>query len=296
MTTTSAKSAAIDPTAVVPENDPADVLTSVPLFSGLSDDEVDRIASLCKARRWEEAMQERAALLGGSLRFNDEVLRGLCITRVRVTPARIDEAMGGWPIAQIRTPTGFAFTLYRSPEHPFIHALSTTEGWALCIDLPATGAGDAAGSLDWGIAAATDGRTIVAANATLGLVASFYDGDYTPRTASFAPTAASGIVLAKSGDDVAGGAGHRVVTAADGSIYAAGATGVVRLSGSDLTVTGRFVSGSPVDAIALSPDGSTLYALIRSGGRIVAVDVASGRMVGEVPGYGFDRLVAVFPG
>ena len=72
--------------------------------------------------------------------------------------------------------------------------------------------------------------------------------------------------------------------------------GVVRLSGSDLAVTGRLVSGSAVDAIALSPDGSTLYALIRSGGRIVAVDVASGRMVGEVPGYGFDRLVAVFPG
>ncbi len=34
VTTTSAKSAAIDPTAVVPENDPADVLTSVPLFVG----------------------------------------------------------------------------------------------------------------------------------------------------------------------------------------------------------------------------------------------------------------------
>jgi len=52
VTTTSAKSAAIDPTAAVPENDPADVLTSVPLFSGLNDDEVDRIASLCKARRF----------------------------------------------------------------------------------------------------------------------------------------------------------------------------------------------------------------------------------------------------
>jgi phosphoenolpyruvate synthase/pyruvate phosphate dikinase len=52
VTTTAAKSSAIDPTAVVPENDPADVLTSVPLFAGLSDDEVDRIATLCKARRF----------------------------------------------------------------------------------------------------------------------------------------------------------------------------------------------------------------------------------------------------
>jgi hypothetical protein len=226
-----------------------------------------------------------------------DVSTGTLREGVIVDKANIDEAMGGWPIAQIRTATGFVFTLYRSPEHPFIHALNTTEGWALCIDLPATGASDPAGSLDWGIAAAADGRTIVAANATLGLVASFYDGDYTPRTASFAPTAATGIVLAKSGDDASGAAaGHRVVTAKDGSIYAAGATGVVRLSGSDLTVAGWLVPGSAVDAIALSPDGSTLYALIRSGGRIVEVDVASGRIVGEVPGYGFDRLVAVYPG
>jgi phosphoenolpyruvate synthase/pyruvate phosphate dikinase len=52
VTTTAAKSSAIDPTAAVPENDPTDVLTAVPLFAGLSDDDVDRIAALCKARRF----------------------------------------------------------------------------------------------------------------------------------------------------------------------------------------------------------------------------------------------------
>ena len=106
-----------------------------------------------------------------------DVSTGTLREGVIVDKANIDEAMGGWPLAQVRTPTGFVFTLYRSPEHPFIHALNTTEGWALCIDLPASGASDAAGSLDWGIAAAADGRTIVAANATLGLVASFNDSE-----------------------------------------------------------------------------------------------------------------------
>jgi pyruvate,water dikinase len=52
VTTTAAKSSAIDPTAAVARNDPADVLTSVPLFAGLTDDEVERIASACKARRF----------------------------------------------------------------------------------------------------------------------------------------------------------------------------------------------------------------------------------------------------
>ena len=53
-----------------------------------------------------------------------------------------DEAMAGWPIAQARRPDGMVFTLYHGAEHPFIHALSSVDAWALCIDLPATGADD----------------------------------------------------------------------------------------------------------------------------------------------------------
>jgi pyruvate,water dikinase len=52
VTTSTAKSAAIDPTAAVPVSDPAETLPGVPLFAGLTDDEVAAIASLCKARRF----------------------------------------------------------------------------------------------------------------------------------------------------------------------------------------------------------------------------------------------------
>jgi hypothetical protein len=52
VTTSAARSAAIDPTAAVPNGDPADVLSAVPLFAGLSDDDVEQIATLCKARRF----------------------------------------------------------------------------------------------------------------------------------------------------------------------------------------------------------------------------------------------------
>ena len=44
---------------------------------------------------------------------------------------------------QLRRPDGMVFTLYRGAEHPFIHALSTLDAWAVCIDLPATGDDDA---------------------------------------------------------------------------------------------------------------------------------------------------------
>jgi phosphoenolpyruvate synthase/pyruvate phosphate dikinase len=53
VTTSTSKSAAIDPTAAVATSDPADVLPAVPLFAGMSDDEVEQLATLFKARRFE---------------------------------------------------------------------------------------------------------------------------------------------------------------------------------------------------------------------------------------------------
>ena len=64
----------------------------------------------------------------------------------------------------------------------------------------------------------------------------------------------------------------------------------------DLGVTARLLDGDAIDALALAPDGSTLFALRRADGRIVRLDAASGRILAPVPGDGFDRLVAVLPG
>ena len=44
--------------------------------------------------------------------------------------------LADWPIAQLRSPSGLVMTLYRGVDHPFIHALSTADAWAVCIDLP----------------------------------------------------------------------------------------------------------------------------------------------------------------
>jgi hypothetical protein len=50
-----------------------------------------------------------------------------------------------------------------------------------------------------------------------------------------------------------------------------------------------------IDALGITPDGRTLFALLRAGGRIVAVDPDTGRGLGSVPGQGYDRLLAVAP-
>ena len=226
-----------------------------------------------------------------------DVATGTLRPEVVVDKTGLDEAMAGYPIAQARRPDGMVFTLYRGPEHPFIHALSTREAWALCIDLPATGADDAVGALDWGLAASIDGRSLIAANATLGLAAEIPFGDLAVRkSVTFAPSASTAISLAKFGHDAGGPVDRRLVMSPVGStLYAAGSGGIVRLDAGSLAVTGRFLEGSAVDAIAVTPDGGTLFALLHAGGRIVWIDTATGKVEGTVPGDGFDRLVAVVP-
>jgi len=226
-----------------------------------------------------------------------DVATGKLRPDVVVDKSGLDEAMAGYPVAQARRPDGMVFTLYRGPEHPFIHALSTVDGWALCIDLPATGADDATAALDWGLAATIDGRSLIAANATLGLAVNIPFGDLTVRkSVTFAPSASTGISIAKFGHDAGGPVDRRLVVSPVGStFYAAGSSGIVRLDAGSLELTGRFLEGSAVDAIALAPDGATLFVLLHAGGRIARVDTATGKVDGTVPGDGFDRLVAIVP-
>jgi hypothetical protein len=207
----------------------------------------------------------------------------------------IGEAMAGWPIAQVRRPDGVVLTLYRGVEHPFIHALNTKEGWAVCIDLPAS-RDDAAAALDWGLAAAPDGQAVFAVNATLGVAVDVNPVDLTVRrTASLQPPTTGSIVLAKFGHGDVGPAGRRVVVAPDGrTLFAAGSSGILALDTARLTESRRLLDGTAVAALGLTPDGRTIYALAGSGG-IVVLDAASGEVVGRVPVDGFDRLLAVVP-
>lgn len=53
-----------------------------------------------------------------------------------VDPREADEPMTGVPVTREASSDGrWAYTLYDSPEHPFVHALDTEERTAVCIDL-----------------------------------------------------------------------------------------------------------------------------------------------------------------
>ena len=226
-----------------------------------------------------------------------DVATGVLQEAIVADKRNLEEAMAGWPIAQVRRPDGLVLTLYRGPEHPFIHALNTREGWAVCIDLPAVRAHDAAAALDWGLAAAPDGRAIFAVNSTLGLAVDVDPGELSVRrTVAVQPLAAGSIVLAKFGHQDAGPAGRRVVVAPDGrTIYAAGAAGILAIDATRLAETHRYLEGTAVASLGLNLDGRTIFALDAASGSIVGLDAASGAVLGRVPADGFDRLLAVVP-
>lgn len=210
----------------------------------------------------------------------------------------LEAAMGGYPITQLRHEDGVVFTLYRGTDHTFIHALNSREAWAICLGLPTIGAGEEDAAADWGLGQATDGRIVYAVNATLGLAIEIDPGELTIEATSrfAAPRAATAFSLAKFGHQDAGPVGRRMVVSPDGStIHAAGAGGIVQVRADDLTLLAYILDDAAVDALAMTADGSYLYALLPGEGRIVKIEVASGQIVGTVPGDGFDRLVGIVP-
>jgi hypothetical protein len=211
----------------------------------------------------------------------------------------LGEAMAGWPVAQVRRSDGIVLTLYRGGEHPFVHALNTSDGWAICLDLPGSSAADESAARDWALASSPDGKTVFAINGTLGLAADIDPAGLTIRRTSILETASvdgassGGIELAKFGHDPVGPAGRSVVSSDGKTLWAGGADGLLAVGTSDLAVRSRMIPGTAVDGIAVTPDGSTVFALLRDGGRIMALDASTGKTLGTLSGDGFDRLLGV---
>jgi hypothetical protein len=71
----------------------------------------------------------------------------------------LETVMSGYPMARVTSPSGtWVFTLYRSTEHPFVHALNVEDASAICLDLPRT----ARPGGTWKLTLAADGGTLQA--------------------------------------------------------------------------------------------------------------------------------------
>ena len=243
-------------------------------------------------------VQHLDAKIGGHYQVRAiDVASGVMRESVIVDKGNPEERMAGSPIAQVRRPGGLVLTLYRGPEHPFIHALNSTDAWAICIDLPAGSGAAATTSLDWGLAPSADGASAFAVNASLGLAVDVdLNGLAVRRSASIATKASAPVVLAKFGHSELGSVGRHVVASPDGTtLFASGADGVTVIGTKDLAVLRHDLAGNAIDSLGVTPDGMVLFALLRPSGEIVALATADGTRLAPVPGRGYDRLLAVAP-
>jgi hypothetical protein len=205
---------------------------------------------------------------GGHYLVRDyDLARGELEPGAVVDKAEPDEPMEGQPVARAVPASGpWVYTLYRKPEGPFVHALNT-EGFALCLDLPAAARSGPGAAREWGLTLAPGDDTLYAANPALGLVVEIGTGDDPGirRTARI-PRGAIG-------------AAPRLAVAPDGgTLYAPTAGGVVAVDTATLKVRRTLLRGHRVSAVVAS--GRRLYA---QDGGVVVLDAVSGAVLRRTP-------------
>jgi YVTN family beta-propeller protein len=197
--------------------------------------------------------------------------------QVVVDKAEGETVMQGFGGSQVITPKGdWVFTFYQKTEHPFIHALSTENGFAVCLDLPPAGKLNDPTSKYWGLALNSKGTTLYAVNSLLGQVAEINVNDFPQigRTVTL-PITAQGEVKQRP----VGSAG----VSSDGTtLYALDNTGLVAIDTQTLNVRNRLATDRSFDSLATNPTGTGLYAASSKQGKIFVLDTTSGKTLAEL--------------
>ncbi len=161
----------------------------------------------------------------------------------------------------------YLYSLYvRSNGTAFIHALSLENPIAFCIDLPGT-----ASSTDgfrWSLALNAAGTHLYATNGATGIVTDMgVDGGVpsAPRAAKLSNTQSASVPGIK---DVAAKefGGNAAAVSPDGkTLVMAGKTGIVWIDTATLNAKDRQLPSWNVWSLAMSPDGTTVYAINDAG-------------------------------
>jgi hypothetical protein len=208
------------------------------------------------------------------------------------------EQMRGTRISSVAAPAGDRlYSLYTNgPDGVFIHALTLSGPFAVCIDLPNPSAPTPTSAeaqegerLAWSLALSAGGSVLYAVNGASGQVVVIdLNSNAVRRSAmlSMSPHQAKGPLggllqrfapaHAAAKQLMHGGA----ALSPDGqTLYAASGDGVLAIDTVTLKVRAHLLGGQAVAGLQLSPDGMRLYALPADGKGVPVLHAASGRLL-----------------
>jgi hypothetical protein len=187
-----------------------------------------------------------------------------------ITDPREPAPMTGTPWTSTGSRDGrWQLTLYLKPGNSkteaFVHALSLTGARAGCIDLPG---GDFVSAGRYALVLAPDGRTLYAANPTLGVVATIdLATQAVTSTVRFAPMSADEATSAAFG-----------AASPDGqTIYFTAGRGLIAFDATARATRGPYNVGT-VAGVGFDPAGKTLL-VVRANGSTVRIDPRSGSLL-----------------
>jgi hypothetical protein len=205
-----------------------------------------------------------------------DVASGQLDPNIIVDKTDFEQEMAGQAVTR-QTSGSVAHTLYLNPaeDKAFIHILPLEQGanfpFARCIDLPGTGSLDVLAS--YTLSLAPNGTYLYAANAVLGMVVKIslngqgvFDDNitlqqqFTPGSSVHAATLYNGSALSPDGK----------------TLYVAGGDGIWAFDAQTLQVAQHYLAGEAFSSVALSADGTSLYALDPAKG-MLALNLASGQ-------------------
>ena len=210
------------------------------------------------------------------------------VDRFKGLPLSAEETMRGTGRQQVLSPDArVLYTLYthqpdhlhgrdlkaglstaRGDVHAFVHTLSLSEGWAVCVDLPLPfGLGAAEGHA---IAITPDGGRVIVVDRTSGSMAAIDTASLeirmnVPGTPDARP--ARGLTSAQVSPD-------------GQTLYVAGGSELQAIDPKSLVVRQRWPAAAEMNGLAISADGQRLY--LGLSGRVAVLEAATAREVASV--------------
>jgi len=213
-------------------------------------------------------------------------------------------AMAGLKISGIASPDGqWLYSLYvRQDKSPFIHALSLSGNLiAFCIDLPGSGYSSNPNAFHWSLAMNADATHLYAANGASGTVEdmTLQYGWPSPLRAARLDTSQTGGIFGVRDVEAKELGGNAAAVSPDGkTLVIGGSSGLFWVDSTSLKATDHQLSDWNVWSLAMSPDGTSVYA-VRDSGTIAEVSMSGSHQMttfGGAPGQLLALVRVVAPG